>query len=277
VLGLEPFVPSKADISSAFRRMSLVWHPDRNKAPTASAKFQQIKEASLILLSDTDRKNYDSYLRLKREAQERIEKQGADRKKVVEELLRREREYKEGVRRKREAPEQEEEFRKVETELERIVREIRAQEQEERKEQKEKKRKDHVSEHFDKTTIRLKPKSDAYLSQDLLRALLGEFGIIDGVIVEQAKAFVMFRHRDSALKVMNARDNEGLRDFKLKLVSTSQAQDRQEKKRTLVSDPIEKLRAKFLLGEGRLLFMKPLEELEEEVFGVIRNIKKRRM
>ena len=105
--------------------MSLVWHPDRNKAPSASEKFQQIKEASLILLSDADRKNYDAYLKLKKEAQERIERQGADRKKIIEELLMREKEYKEGVRRKKEAPAEEEELRRTETELDRIIREIR--------------------------------------------------------------------------------------------------------------------------------------------------------
>lgn len=118
--------------------MSLVWHPDRNKALNARDKFEQIKAASLILLSESDRKNYDQYLRAKKEAQERIEKQGADRKRVIEELLRREREYKEGVRKKMEKPDvyEDEGFKKAESELEKLIREIKLQESEERKEEK---------------------------------------------------------------------------------------------------------------------------------------------
>jgi molecular chaperone DnaJ len=68
VLGLQPFTPTNSDISSAFRKMSLKWHPDRNKAPNAKEMFMRIKEASMILLSESDRKNYDQYLKLKREA-----------------------------------------------------------------------------------------------------------------------------------------------------------------------------------------------------------------
>lgn len=93
VLELAPFTPSAADVRSAFRKLSLKWHPDRNKAPEARDKFEQIKAASLILLSESDRKNYDNYLKAKQEAQMRLERAGADRKKIIDELLRREKEY----------------------------------------------------------------------------------------------------------------------------------------------------------------------------------------
>ena len=39
VLGLPLFTSSVADIGRAFRKMSLKWHPDRNKAPNAQDKF----------------------------------------------------------------------------------------------------------------------------------------------------------------------------------------------------------------------------------------------
>lgn len=131
------------------------------------------------------------------------------------------------------------------------------------------------------TTVRLKlrPASDECLTQSQLRALFGEFGIIDGVTVDKdgRKAFIMFRHRDSALRVINAKEAEGLKEFKMKLVSTSKAQEREErqKKRFMITDPIEKLKSRFLLVESsRELFMKPLEELEEEVFQKIRDRKR---
>ena len=40
ILELPLFTPTPQDIRSAFRKMSLKWHPDRNKAPEARDKFE---------------------------------------------------------------------------------------------------------------------------------------------------------------------------------------------------------------------------------------------
>lgn len=106
--------------------MSLVWHPDRNKAPNARDKFEQIKTASLILLSETDRKNYDQYYKAKQQAKERLERQGADRKKIIDDLLRREKEYKDGLMRHMgDRDGEDDSFKRAETELEKLIREIK--------------------------------------------------------------------------------------------------------------------------------------------------------
>jgi DnaJ-class molecular chaperone len=50
------------EIKKAYRSLSLQWHPDRNSAPEANAKFQEISEA-YETLSDSDKKSqYDDEL-----------------------------------------------------------------------------------------------------------------------------------------------------------------------------------------------------------------------
>lgn len=36
---------STAEIKSAYRKLALEWHPDRNKKPEAHEKFKEINEA----------------------------------------------------------------------------------------------------------------------------------------------------------------------------------------------------------------------------------------
>lgn len=96
---------------------------------------------------------------------------------------------------------------------------------------------------------------DVAFSEDSVRNLLGEYGTIDGVIIDRQgiKAFAMFKYRDSALKVMSAKDeNDSLKGYKLSLYSTSKAQEREEKqkKKYMIKDPIERLKAKILINQG---------------------------
>lgn len=52
---------SAAEIKSAYRKLALQWHPDRNKAPDAHEKFKEINEAYAIL-SDAQKKSaYDQF------------------------------------------------------------------------------------------------------------------------------------------------------------------------------------------------------------------------
>lgn len=73
-----------------------------------------------------------------------------------------------------------------------------------------------------------------------MRNIFSAFGLVDGVTIERGKAFVMFRYRDSALKAMRElQENPDadhaderrllLKDFKLKLTSTTKAQGREAK------------------------------------------------
>lgn len=59
VLGLD-VSSSEKDVNKAFKKMSLVWHPDKNGgSEEAHANFMKIKEAKIFLLDGKKRKLYD--------------------------------------------------------------------------------------------------------------------------------------------------------------------------------------------------------------------------
>ena len=52
---------SEADIKRAYRKLAMEYHPDRNRAPEAEARFKQITEAYEILRDPQKRAAYDRY------------------------------------------------------------------------------------------------------------------------------------------------------------------------------------------------------------------------
>ena len=60
VLGV-PKAASKDEIKSAYRKLALQYHPDRNKSAGAEEKFKEISEAYAVLSDDEKRKRYDTY------------------------------------------------------------------------------------------------------------------------------------------------------------------------------------------------------------------------
>src|SRR5919106_5006042 len=60
VLGI-PKAASKDDIKSAYRKLALQYHPDRNKSAGAEEKFKEISEAYAVLSDQEKRKRYDTY------------------------------------------------------------------------------------------------------------------------------------------------------------------------------------------------------------------------
>ena len=60
VLGVQKGA-GKEDIKSAYRKLALQYHPDRNKDKAAEEKFKEISEAYAVLSDDEKRKRYDTY------------------------------------------------------------------------------------------------------------------------------------------------------------------------------------------------------------------------
>src|SRR2546422_739351 len=60
VLGVQKGA-GKDEIKSAYRKLALQYHPDRNKSPEATERFKEISEAYAILSDDEKRNQYDQF------------------------------------------------------------------------------------------------------------------------------------------------------------------------------------------------------------------------
>ncbi len=52
---------SADDIKSAYRKLAMQYHPDRNKAPDAEEKFKELSEAYAVLSDQNKRQQYDQF------------------------------------------------------------------------------------------------------------------------------------------------------------------------------------------------------------------------
>ena len=122
VLGLEYSADlTDLQIRTAYRKKALVFHPDRNKAPDAKVKFDQVKQASVILLDPSLRKQYDQIHKAKAETVKRMAEASADRRAFLRDLEQSEKEFAEKVKQKQDVPQTDENL----DELEQIIREAR--------------------------------------------------------------------------------------------------------------------------------------------------------
>ncbi|GHU34373.1 hypothetical protein FACS1894166_11730 [Bacilli bacterium] len=60
ILGI-PKSATPDEIKRAFRRLAMQYHPDRNKAADAEAKFKEVNEAYEVLSDTNKRTTYDQY------------------------------------------------------------------------------------------------------------------------------------------------------------------------------------------------------------------------
>jgi len=52
---------TKEQVKDAYRKLALQFHPDRNKAPEAEARFKEISEAYAVLSDEEKRRQYDTF------------------------------------------------------------------------------------------------------------------------------------------------------------------------------------------------------------------------
>ena len=63
ILGVEDSADEE-QIKSAFRKLAMQYHPDRNKAPDAHQRFVEVTEAYEVLRDPNKRARYDQMRRL---------------------------------------------------------------------------------------------------------------------------------------------------------------------------------------------------------------------
>lgn len=60
ILGVDKKAPAD-EIKTAYRKLAMQFHPDRNKAPDAEEKFKEISEAYAVLSDQNKRQQYDQF------------------------------------------------------------------------------------------------------------------------------------------------------------------------------------------------------------------------
>ncbi|XP_033171248.1 chaperone protein DnaJ-like [Drosophila mauritiana] len=70
ILGVDPNA-TESEIRQAYKRMVLIYHPDKNKHPRTTAQFRKIKEAFDVLSDPTSRRAYDGAVERSRHADTR--------------------------------------------------------------------------------------------------------------------------------------------------------------------------------------------------------------
>src|SRR5947207_15366534 len=93
VLSVTP-TSTESEIRRAYRKQSLLLHPDKNPSPSAIAKFHQVTLARNILLSSTARTAYDNVRKAKAAKAARTAKYDDERRRLQRDLEEREREAK---------------------------------------------------------------------------------------------------------------------------------------------------------------------------------------
>jgi len=61
LLELDTHDPSPSQVKKAFRKLSLIWHPDKNTSPEAAEKYQLLAFAQSVLSKPQKRELYDNY------------------------------------------------------------------------------------------------------------------------------------------------------------------------------------------------------------------------
>ncbi len=95
ILEIDDINSTKEQISKAFKKMCLIWHPDKRRDdPTAPEKFHKIHKAYEILSDDKAREAYDNVIRAKLARKKRESEMDSKRRKMKEDLESREASFK---------------------------------------------------------------------------------------------------------------------------------------------------------------------------------------
>ena len=233
VLGLK-YGAAKEDVTKAYRKLALKYHPDRQKEKTdaITQKFMLISEARNFLVEDEykdARKKYEAKKIAEQRRRREDEKLSAKRKLMREALLRKEREATaRGGERKRKTATK---FSEREEELRRKGEDLRAKYTEKAMSMSDRK------ERLKEMRLKWKKKYLKAAKEDDIRSILNQFGLITRIEVIGNEAFISFDDEMSVETcVRHFQSNQNIRAYfvdKKKAKLFGEKQDMEEE----INDP----------------------------------------
>ena len=185
---------TESEIRSAYRKQSLLYHPDKNPSPSAAEKFHYLNLSLAILVSPTARIAYDNVRKAKAAKAARTAKYDDERRRMQRDLEDREREAKRrrfdmrGVEEEERIFKQEVEKLKEESERLKKERDRKMQEDLEREVQNET-----FADESERTVkVRFRKGVDrSELSADLIEEIFSGYGDVENVLLGKS-ALVVF-------------------------------------------------------------------------------------
>lgn len=195
------------DIKKAYRKTALQCHPDKNPGnKDAAAKFIQLKAVLELLINPESRKVYDSLRKARLQTKLRLEKQDSKRKKLREDLERRE---KESAQNRYDTRSDEE---RLKAEIERLRKEGKRQIEEEMEAMQKKLLEDLEEEArqaaCESSIYRMKlkwRKSDPTYNEKSLNEMFSKFGALSALVVSKKGGSALLEYNDLHVARLSAR------------------------------------------------------------------------
>jgi DnaJ homolog subfamily C member 17 len=198
---------SVQDIKKAYRKTALQCHPDKNPGnKDAASKFIQLKAILELLINPESRKTYDLLRKAKLQTKLRLEKQDSKRKKLREDLERREQE---SALNKYDSRSEEVRLR---AEIERLRKEGKRQIEEEMEAMQKKLLEDLEEEArlaaSESSIYRMKlkwRKSDPTYNEKSLNEIFSKFGALSALVVSKKGGSALLEYHDLHVARLSAR------------------------------------------------------------------------
>jgi DnaJ homolog subfamily C member 17 len=202
-----PPTATEAEIRKAYRKQSLLYHPDKNPAPSAVEKFHYLNLSLDILVSPAARAAYDNVRKARAAKAERTAKYDDERRRMQRDLESREQDAKRRKLGQHKKTDVEEDFNLREA-VEKLKEEsARLKRARDKKLQEESAKQDDKEEDIDESERTLKVRfrkgiDRESLSIQKLEEIFSEFGTIQNVILGKS-ALVVFENLAAAKKALN--------------------------------------------------------------------------